>query len=160
MNTSFSDYRKKYDKKIDQIEQLSKSYVIIGFQENSTTKSASKAGRKKEAGKSMAQIAAENEFGTKQIPARPFMSTAFDQNKEKINKAILAEYDKIVDGDSTIKKSLQLIGLLMKDFIQLRIRQIRTPPNSRKTIMEKKSSKPLIDFGQMIASVSYKIFIS
>jgi len=159
MVKSYSDYRKEYDKKFAQIEQLANSYVIVGFQEGTVTKSQVKGNRRKQAGKSMPQIAAENEFGTSVIPARPFMRTSFDENQERINKVIRTEYDKIIDGDSTIRKSLNLIGLYMTDLIQTKIRAIRYPPNSPATIAAKKSSKPLIDFGQMIQSVRHKVVI-
>jgi hypothetical protein len=41
--------------------------------------------------------------------------------------------------------------------VQKKIRQITIPPNSPRTIAEKKSSKPLIDFGQMVQSVTFKV---
>lgn len=159
MAKSFSDYRKEYDKKVDQIEQFANSYVLVGFQEGSVTKSQVKGNRRKEAGKSMPQIAAENEFGTKNIPARSFMRTSFDENRDRISRIIATEYDKIIDGQSTVRKSLNLIGLYGVDLIQTKIRSIYTPPNSPRTIAIKKSSKPLIDFGQMIQSVRHKVVI-
>lgn len=160
MVSSFKDYTRKYYEKLEEIEKLSKSYVKIGFQEGSVTKSQSKGKRRKLAGKSMPQIAAENEFGTNHIPARPFMSTSFDENRAKINQAVASEYDKILEGTSTVKKSLGLLGLLGVDLIQQKIRAIRYPPNSPRTIAIKKSSKPLIDFGQMISTVTYKTVIT
>lgn len=159
MAKSFSDYRKEYDKKVDQIEQLGNSYVLVGFQDGSVTKNQTKAGRRKQGGHSMAQIAFENEFGTKNIPARSFMRTSFDENRDRISRIIATEYDKIIDGESTVRKSLNLIGLYGVDLIQTKIRSIHTPPNSPRTIAIKKSSKPLIDFGQMIQSVRHKVVI-
>ena len=107
----------------------------------------------------MPQIAAENEFGTKTIPARPFMRTSFDENRDLLVQVIDSEYDKVLDGTSTTRKSLNAIGLLGVDLIQTKIREIRFPPNSPRTIAAKKSSKPLIDFGQMIQSVRHKVVI-
>lgn len=161
MVKSYSDYRKDWDKKFDQIEQLANSYVLIGFQEGTVTKSQVKDGRKKKAGQSMAQIAFDNEYGNrkKNIPARPFMTTSFDENREQISRVIEGEYNKIIDNQSTLTKSLNLIGLYGVDLIQAKIRAIHTPPNSPTTIARKKSSKPLIDFGQMIQSVRSKIVI-
>ena len=157
--SSFKDYRKKFDAKFKEIQSLSDSYVLIGFQEGSVTKSQTKGNRHKKGGLSQAQIAAENEFGSSTIPARPFMSTSFDENRQKINNAIAGEYDKIIDGEGTVKRSLNLIGLLGVDLIQQKIRAIHYPPNSARTIAEKGSSKPLIDFGQMIQSVRSKVVI-
>lgn len=159
MAKSFWDYRKQFDKKFDEIEKMANSYVLIGFQDGSVTKNQSKAGRKKQGGHSMAQIAFENEYGTKNIPARSFMRTSFDENQDRISRIIASEYDKVIDGESTVRKSLNTIGLYGVDLVQAKIRSITTPPNSPRTIAIKKSSKPLIDFGQMIQSVRHKVVI-
>lgn len=108
----------------------------------------------------MAQIAFDNEFGTKNAPARPFLRTSFDENRQRINNVISGEYDKVVNGISTVKRSLNLIGLFGVDLIQQKIRAIHFPPNSPRTIAIKKSSKPLIDFGQMIQSVRHKVVLA
>lgn len=83
MASSITDNRRLYDEKISEIEKLSESFVLVGFQLGDVTKSQIKNGRRKEAGKVMAQIAAENEFGTKTIPARSFMRTSFDENRQE-----------------------------------------------------------------------------
>lgn len=142
-----------------QVALLDGSHVKIGFQEGTVTKMQVKGQRKKAAGLSMAQIAAENEFGTNRIPARPFMSTSFDENKALINKAIQGEYNKILGGKSTTERSLGLMGQLLTKLIVQKIRAIVYPPNSPITIAIKKSSKPLIDFGQMVQSVRYKVVL-
>lgn len=159
MASIFKEARKEYDRTIKLMEEFENSYVLVGFQEGSVTKSQVKGNRRKEAGKSMPQIAAENEFGTKTIPARPFMRTSFDENRDLLVQVIDSEYDKVLDGTSTTRKSLNAIGLLGVDLIQQKIRAIYHPPNSPRTIARKKSSKPLIDFGQMIQSVRHKVVI-
>ena len=142
---------------LDQLAEAEKSYVKVGFQVGSQTKTQKKGTREKKGGKSMPQIAAENEYGTKYIKPRPFMSTALDMNLPLIHGYIEKQYDLILRGKSTAYKSLGLIGQLMTGLIQKRIRQIVIPANSDRTIAIKKSSKPLIDFGQMIQSVRYVV---
>ncbi len=142
-----------------QMALLDGSHVKVGFQEGTVTKPQVKGQRRKPAGLSLPQIAAENEFGTQIIPARPFMSTSFDENKALINRAIQGEYKKIAGGTGTTERSLGLIGQLMTKLIVQKIRAIVSPPNSPRTIAIKKSSKPLIDFGQMIQSVRYKVVL-
>lgn len=153
------DNNKEYRRIINQVEQLQNAFVEIGFQEGEVTKSQSKGGRTKQAGLSMPQIAADNEFGTREIPARPFMRTSFDENRQRINNFILSEYDDVLTGKSNTRRSLNRIGLLGVDLVQVKIRSITNPPNSPKTIALKRSSKPLIDFGQMIQSVKFKVTI-
>lgn len=142
---------------IEETKKFRKSQILIGFQSETVTRSQSKNGRVKEAGESMASIAAQNEYGTKQIPARSFMRTSFDQNITKINRLIHSQYDKVLEGDRKASQALGLIGQFVTGLIQQKIRQITQPPNSARTIAIKKSSKPLIDFGQMVRSVTYKI---
>lgn len=142
-----------------ELKKINNSYVLVGFQAGSVTKSQTKDGRKKKAGLSMPEIAAANEFGTNTIPARPFMRTSYDENKQRIDRAIQGEYVKITKGKSTVKRSLTALGVFMVDQIKMKIRSIQSPPNSPRTIAKKKSSKPLIDFGQMIQSVHAKVVI-
>ena len=157
--TSFKDNRKKFDQEIRQAERLANSYILVGFQEGTITHSQVKNGRTKKAGLNMAQIAAANEFGTKTIPSRPFLRPAIDENATKITRAITGQYNKIMDQESTIENSLGLIGVLVENLIKRKIRSIYTPPNSPQTIARKKSSKPLIDFGQMVQSVRRKVVL-
>jgi hypothetical protein len=156
---TIKDDRKKFDSIIKEVELANNSFVSVGFQDDVMTHAQNKQGRKKKAGLSIAQIAAQNEYGTEHIPARSFMRTSFDENFTKINKLISLEYNKIVKGESTTKKSLGLIGLYMNKLIVNKIRSIYYPPNAPSTIKEKKSSKPLIDFGQMVASVTSKVHL-
>lgn len=145
------------------VEHLAKSYVIIGFPEGTKTTEESKAIgghlHKKKGGLNMAQIAAENEFGTRKTPARSFMRTAFDENITSLSTILQKEYARIIDGKSTVKYSLNLIGNIMRDLIKKKIREITLPPNAPLTIALKGSSKPLIDFGQMINAVQHKVVL-
>lgn len=142
---------------LDQLALAEKAYVKVGFQMGSVTKNQRKGVRRQKAGQSMPEIAAKNEYGAPGVPARPFMSTAVDMNISLINDYIARQYDLLLKGKSTVDKSLGLIGQLMTGLIQKRIRAIVYPPNSPRTIAIKGSSKPLIDFGQMIQSVRYVV---
>lgn len=144
---------------VSEIQKMNGSYVKIGFLQGEKTKAQTKGKRKKEAGQSLVQIAAQNEFGTDKIPARPFMRTSYDENKDKINRIIASEYNKIVEGQSTVFRSLSALGLYVENLIRVKIRSIQYPPNSPVTIALKGSSKPLIDFGQMIAGVHHQVVI-
>lgn len=149
-----------FDRIKEEVEKMAGSYVIIGFPETAKTKDQTKGNRHKKGGLSMAEIAAENEFGTKYIPARSFMRTTFDENRDNVNRIIDKEYDKILEGKRTVQFSLQAIGIYYEGLIRKKIRDIHFPPNSPRTIALKGSSKPLIDFGQMIAAIQHKVVIA
>lgn len=144
-------------KTISEIRKFRNSTVLIGYQDNTVTTTQTKGGRVKQAGESMATIAAENEYGFEKTPARPFMRPAFDENLKRIQALIIREYGKVIDGKSTADKALGIVGQYVVGRIQRKIREVTTPPNSPWTIFLKKSSKPLIDFGQMLRSVTYVV---
>ena len=155
----FTDQRKVWDKQISQIETMGNSYVRVGFQEGSVTKTARKGAETRKGGESMPAIAAKNEYGIG-VPARPFLRPAIDENQEKINRFIAVQYVNVLNNASTVKKALETIGLFTQDLVVGKIDSIFTPPNSKATIMRKGSSKPLIDFGQMRQAVTYKVVIA
>lgn len=107
-----------------------------------------------------AEVAAHQEFGTKNIPSRPFMRLSIDSNKEKIFGFVLKTHRAVVDGSINVRQGLDRIGVFMGSLIKKQIRDLRTPPNAPSTIKRKKSSNPLIDTAQMINGVDHKIFLS
>lgn len=146
-----------FDEIVNQILETERKQILIGVQEGSITKVQSKNGNTQKAGLNIAQYAAENEFGTDRIPERSFMRTAFDSNINNIEEVASKEIGLVIDTAQTLDRAYQRIGLYVQSLVQIKIRDIRSPPNSPATIAKKKSSKPLIDFGQMIASIRYAI---
>ena len=119
-----------------------------------------------ETGESVAEYAAYNEFGTGDIPSRPFLRKTFDDN-----------IDKWIDGFSKAlshrspRQSLQVLGIKMQDDIVDTIKSNMPPRNSAATIAKKTkavtkggsvvgTSNPgtLIDTGSMINAVNYEVF--
>jgi hypothetical protein len=105
------------------------------------------------------EYAMYNEFGTRSIPARPFMQTTFDNNKAEIDKFVDFLGQQIVDGKNTVDRVLRILGETYQLKIQQTIRDAKNwaVPNDPKTIEMKGSSSPLIDEGRMIGAVRYEI---
>lgn len=143
------------------IQEETKKYesasILVGFQEGETTKRELKGQRVKEGNENMAEIAEQNEFGTNKIPARPFMRTSFDENLNKIQKQVNNQYKLVQAQKKDADQALTAVGEFVVGLIKQKIRAIVTPPNSPVTIKLKGSSKPLIDFGQMVQSVTEKV---
>lgn len=146
-----------YDKITSEIKKFRSKVVLTGFQEETVTKFQVKNGRVKKGGESMASIAAQNEFGAPGVPQRSFMRTAFDENITRIYEVLELQYGLVVDQQITAKQALGEIGEFMIALIKRKITQITFPPNSPVTIALKGSSKPLVDTGQMLNSVTYTI---
>jgi phage gpG-like protein len=111
---------------------------------------ASRAGE----GLSVAEYAYANEFGTDNIPARPFISTAFDENLDKLKNKIQSNISAVFEDQKTLQSAISEIAYLASGDIVRKIDSIFYPPNSPATIKRKGSSKPLIDSGRMRASIS------
>lgn len=146
-----------FNKIIMDLLKTNNAEILIGVQEGSLTKVQSKGDRIQESGISIAQYAAENEFGTNRIPERSFMRSTMDEKASAIQRVIRISIGKVIDNVLQLDKAYNQIGLAIAGLIQKKIRDIVTPPNSPYTIALKKSSKPLIDFGQMIASIRHVV---
>lgn len=104
-------------------------------------------------------IAVFHEFGTINIPARPFFSSALDANSKQIGDMLQEVIGKIIDGDMTAVKAAERVGLFVKSLIQKRIRDSPNwaEPLAESTIEAKGSSTPLVDTGELLNSVTYAV---
>jgi len=102
-------------------------------------------------------IAAANEFGTANIPARPYIRSTVDENEEKYFKASTSLMGKMIDEDMTKTQGLTLMGQLIEGDIKKKIRILKDPPNAPATIRLKGSDNPLIDKGFLLNSIRYVV---
>ena len=99
-------------------------------------------------------LAMFHEFGTKNLPPRPFVRLSFDNARVKINGFIARTYKSIIENKFSVSTGLDHLGLFGKNIIQSFFPSI-LPPLKPSTISKKKSSAVLIDTGQLRASVTY-----
>lgn len=102
-------------------------------------------------------VATFNEFGTPQIPERSFLRHTVDLNEKKISKILSNGVLDVQQKKLNSNQVLQFLGQWAKSEIQKRIRSGIAPANSPQTIARKGSSKPLIDTGQLIQSITYVV---
>ena len=98
-----------------------------------------------------------NEFGTYNIPERPFLRNALRDGTPEIKRAARRIALRIFDGRLTAQQGLDQLGILAKGLIQDSITDLRDPPNAATTIGTKGSSNPLIDSGEMRGAVTWKV---
>lgn len=145
--TSFSGGEALEKKLAELAEKLGESKTLrVGFLEGATYPD----------GKSVAMIAAGNEFGDPAMnrPPRPFFRNMIADKSPQWgddigNIAVATNYD-----TSTL---LPLMGERIKDQLQGSIREFYDPPLSPYTIKEKGFDKPLIRDGVMLNGVDYDI---
>ncbi len=108
-------------------------------------------------GTSQAEVAFWNEFGTENIPERSFIRSTADEKRGNYTRTMKGEALKIMAGKSTVKVSLEKVGLLAQGHVRKKIKNLKSPPNAPATIKAKGSSNPLIDTGLMLQSINYEV---
>jgi hypothetical protein len=110
-------------------------------------------------GTAVIDYATYNEFGTRSIPARPFMATTADRYRDQTVKVAEAMIGQVIDRKYNVDTALARLGAWYQGRIQMTIREAKSwaVPNDPKTIAMKGSSSPLIDTGRMVQSVRYEV---
>lgn len=106
---------------------------------------------------SLIDVAIINEFGGGHVPERSYIRSTFDQNRNAWLSLTATLKDKVMSGQMEIDSALSVIGRKIQDDIRQKIVSLRTPPNSPRTIKNKRSSNPLIDTGQLRQSINYRV---
>lgn len=108
-------------------------------------------------GESVVEVAAKNCFGIG-VPKRDFMGEANDAIHQA-TKPIMRKIAEAVNQDKAraVTALTDAAGMVAADQIKKTIRDGAWVPNSPATVAAKKSSKPLIDTGHMIQSVTYVV---
>lgn len=108
-------------------------------------------------GTTVVSVAAFNEFGTSTIPARPFIRSTMDEQRQNIGDLVQKLAGRIADGKIDRDRAARFLGEFAKSKIQKKIVDLREPPNAQSTIDSKGSSNPLIDTGAMRQAVTYAV---
>lgn len=105
-----------------------------------------------------------NNFGTERIPERPFMQNAMRDNRASYRSLMISGAKEIVrsaaagkDPGQVMRRVLRKLGVKAQGDIQEEITSLQTPPNAPSTIAQKGSSNPLVDSGELRASVTFKV---
>lgn len=100
--------------------------------------------------------AAINEYGTSKIPQRPFMRTAVSRHGKSWGEKSAKSVQSVIKC-MPISQVTELVGMQMKSDISSTLTNGPWTPNSVVTIAKKGSSRPLIDTGELMASITYKV---
>lgn len=91
------------------------------------------------------------------IPERAFLRNGFDESKDEVVRNAEHVIGDVLSGTMSENQLFELVGLLLKSKIQDYARDLDSPPNHPYTIANKGSSSPLIDSGDMIGAIDYKV---
>lgn len=130
--------------------------VKVGVQAKDKAVRRGKGGSIRNTDQPLAVIAAIHEFGLGDMPQRSFLRSAYDENLPMIDKMIQRVANGAVFGLGT-NAALNQLGNVVQGMVQRKIVDGPFVPNSPATIKRKKSSKPLIDTGNLRQSIRYVI---
>jgi len=115
-------------------------------------------------GTPVAYVAAINEFGTKDIPARPMMRPTVKANRAAWMKIIADGSKAVLKGRISMVQVLEAVGLQAVGDVKKTISGITSPPLKESTIKNRQyrakrgksrgTSKPLIDTGYMFDTIT------
>ena len=103
------------------------------------------------------QIGMIHEFGVpeKNIPRRSFIRVPIENNIKEITKLIENNHKLVSENAMSAKTALDRIGIKAQNTIKESFRNNKKKKKKRATVKRKGSSRPLIDTGQLIGSISY-----
>lgn len=106
-----------------------------------------------------AQLASIHEYGLGTVLARPFIGPPFRQHRAEYFKILSDAYKRALKAGKPkdVERVLALLGQKMAADIKMYVKNGVAPPNTDETIARKGSSKPLVDTGEMLNSVTYKV---
>lgn len=127
--------------------------VEIGIFEDATNE---------QTGERIAPYAADNEFGTKKIPRRPFLGQTFKANAKKyanIIKGVITS--NIDDPDNAMRKAFSAVGRVAQTDVVQTIKSNMPPTDTRyqqkKRLKKGAEYTTLIDTASMVKSIGFRL---
>jgi hypothetical protein len=147
-----TDTDKGFNDIFAEIDKLKNLRVKVGIPEGSGEQD----------GVLIAQYASWNELGTSTIPARDFIRTTIDSNREKIQAGMDKLYKQVLKGKSTAETLTEKLGIGVSGMVRHTVRHGDFKKNAESTIRKKthgkkKGDTPLIDTGTMRNSIGYVV---
>ncbi len=157
MGVTVKDDRRRWDR-LRRVLKDANSAVEVGVRGDGKERQG--------AGPSNVQLATIHEFGLTisyqdrpdvVIPQRSFIRSTADDNLRKYRALLKRVGGQVVAGDLKLDQAMDLVGLKVAADMRAKIRNGIPPANADATIARKGSSKPLIDTGQLLGSITHKV---
>lgn len=137
------------------LEEISKLKLKVGFFDQA----------KYPDGTPVAHVAAIQEYGTNNIPPRPFIRPTVAERRQTWIDQLRTGFAKALEGKIEPRTVLEAVGEGVRGDVRKTISQINTPALAASTIKARRSRKvdpnqsvkPLIDTGKMLDSVEYRV---
>lgn len=133
-------------------EQLNRMQLVVGIpnDENSRQDSGEITN---------AELGIIHEFGVPErgIPERSFMRSTASEESENLGRLGNAQVAECLEGNASAHDVFATIGTYLQGKVVEKITDGEFEPNNENTVKSKHSSKPLIDTGQLRASITYEV---
>lgn len=143
------------------LKALSKLTVRVGVLDEAPKKPGTAADGKAARGSraTLLGVAAAHEFGAPAagIPQRSYIRATVDLKRAEIEKVQADLAAQVAAGKIDGRTALARLGAFVQGLIQQRIAEGIGPALKPATVRRKKSSKPLIDKGQLRSSITFKV---
>lgn len=91
------------------------------------------------------------------IPERSFLRATFDEQNDEILKKCERALSQVIAGSMSMDTFLDMYGRIFATTIKKYMRDLDNPANHPYTLDKKGSSNPLVDTGNLIESISWKV---
>ncbi|MDC9591053.1 hypothetical protein PSI23_17610 [Xenorhabdus sp. XENO-10] len=114
-------------------------------------------------GEPIAPYAAANEFGTRNIPARPFMRSTIANKSDEWKRLIGDQLRGQLQDESGVEAAFNTLGMIMALDIRDSIEKSLPPPNNPATVAAKtrkgraSPNQTLVDSGSMQRAIDYEV---
>ena len=134
------------------VEQLNRLQLVVGIpsDENSREESTSITN---------AELGVIHEFGVpeKGIPERSFMRSTASEEANNLGRLAKNQISECLRGETSAHDAFATVGVYLQGKIVDKITDGDFEPNTEATVKRKKSSKPLIDTGQLRGAITYEV---
>lgn len=108
-------------------------------------------------GTEVVDVAVWNEYGTRNSPDRPFMTTAAHRYAQETGDKMAHEAQQVMAGSQPVLTALMENGEYFRDKIQQTLLEGPWAPNAPSTVRQKGHGLPLVDTERMFNSVDYEV---
>ena len=143
---------KRLKQTIKRAEQLNRMQLVVGIPNNENSRTNSD-------GITNAELGVIHEFGAPErgIPERSFMRSTVSEENENLGRLGNVQIAEFLEGNTSAHDAFATIGVYLQGKIVEKITDGEFEPNNENTVKRKGSSKPLIDTGQLRASITYEV---
>ena len=146
------DIVKRLKEVIKRAEQLNRMQLVVGIPSDANSRDES-------TGITNAELGAIHEFGVpeKNIPERSPMRSTASEESQNLGRLAKIQISEFLKGETSAHDAFATVGAYLQGKIVEKITDGDFEPNTEATVRRKKSSKPLIDTGQLRGVITYEV---